>query len=60
VDALENTIFSRTSDRPNVERIYEVQHELLLRRRAVQPLQEMCNRMMRFDVPLIDQAMHPA
>jgi hypothetical protein len=33
---------------------------LLLRRRAVQPLQEMCNRMMRFDVPLIDQAMHPA
>ena len=59
VDALEDTIFSRTSDRPNVERIYEVRHELLLLRRAVQPLQEMCNRMMRFDVPLIDQAMHP-
>jgi magnesium transporter len=59
VDALEDTIFSRTSNRPNVERIYEVRHELLLLRRAVQPLQEMCNRMMRFDVPLIDQAMHP-
>src|ERR1700730_11795300 len=59
VDALEDAIFSRTSDRPNVERIYEIRHELLLLRRAVQPLQEMCNRMMRFDVPLIDQAMHP-
>ncbi|HEY1361672.1 MAG TPA: magnesium/cobalt transporter CorA [Xanthobacteraceae bacterium] len=59
VDSLEDAIFSRTSDRPNVERIYEVRHELLLLRRAVQPLQEMCNRMMRFDVPVIDQAMHP-
>jgi hypothetical protein len=59
VDALEDAIFSRTSDRPNIERIYEIRHELLLLRRAVQPLQEMCNRMMRFDVPLIDQAMHP-
>jgi len=59
VDALEDAIFSRTSDQPNIERIYEIRHELLLLRRAVQPLQEMCNRMMRFDVPLIDQAMHP-
>ncbi|MGB7013568.1 MAG: magnesium and cobalt transport protein CorA, partial [Pseudolabrys sp.] len=59
VDALEDTIFSRTSDQPNIERIYEIRHELLLLRRAVQPLQEMCNRMMRFDAPLIDQAMHP-
>jgi magnesium transporter len=60
VDALEDAVFSCTSDRPNVERIYEVQHELLLLlRRAVQPLQAMCNRMMRLDVPLIDQAMHP-
>ena len=59
VDSLEETIFSRTSNQPNVERIYDVRHELLLLRRAVQPLQEMCNRMMRFDVPLIDQAMHP-
>jgi magnesium transporter len=59
VDALEDSVFSRGSNRPNVERIYELRHELLLLRRAVQPLQEVCNRMMRFDVPLIDQAMHP-
>jgi magnesium transporter len=59
VDALEDSVFARGSDRPNVERIYELRHELLLLRRAVQPLQEVCNRIMRFDVPLIDQAMHP-
>ena len=59
VDALEDAVFSRTSDQLNIERIYELRHELLLLRRAVQPLQEMCNRMMRFDVPVIDQAMHP-
>jgi magnesium transporter len=59
VDALEDAVFSRTSGRPNVERIYELRHELLLLRRAVQPLQEICNRMMRFDVPMIDQTMHP-
>src|SRR5437763_742757 len=59
VDALEDSVFARGSDRPNVERIYDLRHELLLLRRAVQPLQEACNRMMRFDVPLIDQTMHP-
>jgi magnesium transporter len=59
VDALEDSVFARTSTGPNIERIYELRHDLLVMRRAVQPLQEMCNRMMRFDVPLIDQAMHP-
>jgi magnesium transporter len=28
-------------------------------RRAVQPLQEVCNRIIRFDVPLIHRDMHP-
>src|SRR5258707_13548447 len=58
-DALEEEVFSHRTDKADVERIYEIRHELLLLRRAVQPLQEMCNRIMRFDVPLIDQAMHP-
>src|SRR5215475_10550134 len=59
VDTLEDAVFSRKSTQPNIERIYELRHELLLLRRAVQPLQEVCNRIMRFDVTLIDQAMHP-
>lgn len=59
VDALEDAVFSRQSRQPDIARIYELRHELLLMRRAIQPLQEVCNRLMRFDVPLIDQAIHP-
>lgn len=59
VDALEDAVFARKSGGPNIERLYELRHDLLLMRRAVQPLQDMCNRMMRFDVSLIDQAMYP-
>ena len=57
-DALEEEVFAHSSDPTDVERIYELRHELLLLRRAVQPLQEVCNRIMRFDVPLIDHAMN--
>src|SRR3954449_9104383 len=57
-DALEDEVFSHRTDKTDVERIYELRHELLLMRRAVQPLQEVCNRIMRFDVPLIDHAMN--
>jgi magnesium transporter len=57
-DALEEEVFSSSTDRADVERIYELRHELLLLRRAAQPLQEVCNRIMRYDVPLIDHAMN--
>ena len=57
-DALEEEVFSHRTDKADVERIYELRHELLLLRRVVQPLQEVCNRIMRFDVPLIDHAMN--
>jgi magnesium transporter len=56
-DILEEEVFAHRTDRADVERIYNVRHELLLLRRAVQPLQEVCTRIMRFDVPLIDHAM---
>src|SRR5215470_16635725 len=59
LDRLEEAIFADATDRPHVERIYELRHELLSMRRAVQPLQEVCSRMMRFDSPLVDQSMHP-
>jgi magnesium transporter len=57
-DALEEAVFSHRTGRADVERIYELRHELLVLRRAVQPLQEVCNRIMRYDVPLIDHAMN--
>ena len=57
-DILEEEVFAHRSDRADIERIYNVRHELLLLRRAVQPLQEVCNRIMRYDVPLIDHSMN--
>jgi magnesium transporter len=59
VDAIEETVFARSSARIDIERIYELRHDLLLMRRAIQPLQEVCSRIMRFDVPMIDADMHP-
>src|SRR5262249_39375776 len=59
VDALEDAVFSRKSTQSSIERIYELRHELLLLRRAVQPIQVVCDRSMRSDVTVIDQAMHP-
>jgi len=53
VDALENSVFSQDSARLDVARVFELRHELLLMRRAVLPLQEVCNGLIRFDVTLI-------
>jgi len=59
IDALEETIFGRSSRKLEIERIYVLRHELLLMRRAVQPLQDVCMRLLRFDVPLIAPEMQP-
>ena len=52
-------MFSQGSSRREIERIYELRHELLLFRRVVQPLQEVCARIMRFDAPLANDKMSP-
>jgi magnesium transporter len=59
VDAIEESVFARSSGRIDIARIYELRHDLLLMRRSIQPLQEVCSRIMRFDVPMIDADMHP-
>jgi magnesium transporter len=59
VDDIENAVFSEGSSRREIERIYELRHELLLFRRVVQPLQEVCARIMRFDAPLANDKMSP-
>jgi magnesium transporter len=59
VDAIENAVFSQGSSRREIERIYELRHELLLFRRVVQPLQEVCGRIMRYDAPLANDKMSP-
>ena len=60
VDALEDAVFAQSWKRRDVERTYELRHELMQLRRAVSPLLDVCTRIMRFDAPsLIDRAMHP-
>jgi len=53
LEALEETIFGETLSRATASRIYELKRDLLEIKRAVSPLVDICNRLMRFDVPLI-------
>jgi magnesium transporter len=52
-------VFARRSGRQEIERIYELRHELMLLRRTVQPLEEVCARIMRFDAPVADDSVRP-
>src|SRR5262249_22826358 len=59
IEQIEETVFKGQTDRLEVERIYELRRELLNLRRAISPLREVCNRVMRPGMPLIDPGMHP-
>ena len=52
LEALEDAIFNRTFSRDTTERIYELKRDLLEVKRAVAPLVDMCNRLVRADVIL--------
>ncbi len=58
VERIEDAIFKERAARVEVERIYELRRELLLMRRAVSPLRELCGRIMRQDTPVVDPSMH--
>lgn len=51
--AIEEKIFSEKPTRETTEQIYELKRELLEVKRAVSPLIDICNRLMRFDIKLI-------
>jgi magnesium transporter len=59
VERLDAAVFAQTATQGDIERIYELRHELAVMRRAVAPLQDVCSRIMRFDVPQIDREMGP-
>ena len=54
LEALEQQIFSGTPTRETTTRIYELKSGLLMLKRAASPLIDVCNRLLRFDVALID------
>ncbi len=41
------------------ERIYRMKQELIMLKRAVLPLQDVCNRLVRFDVKIVPEAARP-
>jgi len=55
VEDLEDTIFGVSDAGEATSRIYRLKRDLLALRRAVAPLVEVCNRLMRFDLPHIPE-----
>jgi magnesium transporter len=59
LEQLEEEIFGEVSSRETTQRIYEFKRRLLEVKRAVSPLVDMCNRLMRTDLELIPEDTRP-
>ncbi|MGC1240280.1 MAG: magnesium/cobalt transporter CorA [Chryseosolibacter sp.] len=57
--AIEENIFHEKLRRDNTARIYHLKRQLLDVKRSVSPLIDICNRLMRFDLKLIDDETKP-
>ena len=55
LEGLEDEIFSGRFDRQTTERIYQLKRDLVTLKRAVAPLVEVCNRLVRFGMGLIPE-----
>jgi magnesium transporter len=59
LEDLEDAVFRGEFDRSTTERIYDLKRELVGIKRAVSPLVEVCNRLVRFDVELVHEDTRP-
>ena len=59
LEAIEEKIFKVKNSRDTTEQIYQFKRELLEVKRAVSPLVDICNRLMRFDIKSISADTHP-
>lgn len=59
LEALEEEIFEKTFSRETTARIYALKRDLVDVKRAISPLVDVCNRLMRFDVGLIPDDTRP-
>ena len=59
LEAIETKIFKEKPTRETTEQIYDLKRELLDVKRAVSPLVEICNRLMRFDIKCISEETRP-
>jgi magnesium transporter len=53
LEDLEEEIFGGTFDRETTQRIYDLKRDLVSLKRAILPLVEVCNRLVRFDSALV-------
>ncbi|WP_431856156.1 magnesium/cobalt transporter CorA [Azospirillum sp.] len=59
VGRMEQKLLHRPPTQAEVERIAHVRRDLERLRRAASPLLEVCSRLERFPLPMIDEVMHP-
>lgn len=59
LEKLEEMVFGKTFVRETTEQIYQLKRKLLEVKRAVSPLIDMCNRLVRFDLELIPEGTRP-
>jgi magnesium transporter len=59
LETLEERIFGEKFSRATTEQIYELKRELLEIKRAVSPVVDICNRLVRFDLALIPDDTRP-
>ena len=59
LQSIEDKIFKEKPSRETTEQIYQLKRELLEIRRAVSPLVDICNRLMRFDIKCISEETRP-
>ncbi len=59
LDQLEEKIFDETQKRETTSEIYQLKRQLMDVKRAVSPLIDICNRLMRFDLNLIEDETRP-
>ena len=59
LEIIEDKIFKEKPNRETTEQIYQLKRELLEIKRAVSPLVDICNRLMRFDMKSISSQTQP-
>jgi magnesium transporter len=59
LEAIEDKVFKEKPSRETTEQIYQLKKDLLEVKRAVSPLIDVCNRLMRFDIKCISQDTQP-
>ncbi len=59
LESLEERIFGEKASRETTEQIYDLKRQLVELKRAISPLIDICNRLMRFDLELIPEDTRP-